>query len=67
MPHHHLAAILTLTALSALWHGLLALVFAAPALRQGYRSFKARIDLFAGLVLGALGGGMLAQGLRRTG
>ena len=64
--HYHLAAVLGLTALSALWHGFLAVAFATPALRRGYQALKRRIDLLVGVFLACLGGGMLWQGLRRS-
>ncbi|HHV67082.1 MAG TPA: LysE family transporter [Ochrobactrum intermedium] len=62
---YHLAAVVALTLLSALWHSALACIFATPALQRGYQSMKRQIDLFVGGVLAFLGGGMFAQGLRR--
>lgn len=64
---HHAAAVLVLTVLSASWHSALGIIFANPALQRRYRSLKRRIDLCVGLLLAALGGGMLAQVLRRNG
>lgn len=65
--HYHLLAVILLTMLSALWHSLLAIVFAAPALQRGYQSLKGRIDLLVGCLLVCLGGGVLAQAGRRNG
>uniref|UniRef100_A0A9E7ZL47 LysE family transporter n=1 Tax=Bosea sp. NBC_00436 TaxID=2969620 RepID=A0A9E7ZL47_9HYPH len=65
--HYHMMAVVVLTLLSALWHSLLALIFAAPALQRGYQSWKSQIDLLVGFMLACLGGGVLAQGLRKTG
>lgn len=64
---YHVAAVAALTLLSALWHSLLALVFATPALQRGYQALKSRIDLLVGVLLACLGGGMFAQGLRKAG
>lgn len=61
---YHLAAVIGLTMLSAIWHSFLALIFATPALQRGYQGMKRQIDLLVGVVLVSLGGGMLAQGLR---
>lgn len=61
---YHLAAVLGLTLLSALWHSGLALLFASTALQRGYSAMKRRIDLVAGSILLLLGGGLLAQGAR---
>ena len=58
---YHLAAVASLTVLSAMWHCLLACIFATPALQRKYRGMKRQIDLFVGSVLVILGGGMLAQ------
>lgn len=62
--HYHLAAVTGLTVLSAIWHSLLAIIFATPALQRGYRRMKRRIDLLVGAILIGLGGGMLSQGGR---
>lgn len=64
---YHVAAIAALTLLSALWHALLALVFATPALQRAYQALKSQIDLLVGILLAGIGGGMVAQGLRRAG
>lgn len=61
---YHLAAIAALTTLSALWHSLLAILFAAPALQRGYRGLKRQIDLCLGTLMIALGGGMISHGLK---
>ncbi|MFB9222200.1 LysE family translocator [Paracoccus cavernae] len=62
--HYHLAAVTGLTVLSGIWHSLLAILFATPALQRGYQRMKRRIDLFVGAILVGLGGGMLVQGGR---
>lgn len=61
---YHLIAVTCLTVLSAIWHALLALLFATPALQRGYQGMRRGIDLLVGSVMVTLGGGMLAPGRR---
>jgi len=63
--YYYMAAVAALTGLSAVWHCLLALIFATATVQRMYQGMKRRIDLIVGSVLVLLGGGLLVSG-RRT-
>jgi threonine/homoserine/homoserine lactone efflux protein len=58
---YNVMAVIALTVLSATWHGLLALIFATPAVQWRYQTLTGQIDAAVGFLLICLGIGIITR------
>lgn len=67
-PSHTLqaAAVVMIVGNALMWHTLLAYLFSRPRVRQAYSRSKTGANRVAGLLLGAMGVGLLATTVREA-
>lgn len=63
---YEILAVFMLTALSVVWHGAMALIFATPQMQRGYQKLKNKIDLYVGIVFAGAGSWIIVGAIRRA-